>query len=110
MGGKIVRAALVVVFIVLFGSLYSFGREDHFATGDSFLSYCSVAEQDADKLEVVDLTRSLECVGYLRGFIGGVFVQNHEDRRPPYCPTNSTSEQDVRIVLGYLRDHPKETE
>jgi hypothetical protein len=102
-------ATLVIILTVFFCSTYSFG-EDHFATGDSFLNYCSIVEQDTETLEVVDLTRSVECVAYLHGFIGGVFVQHFEDRKPPYCPTNSTGQQDVRVVLAYLREHPKETQ
>ena len=103
------RATLAIILTVFFCSAYSSG-EDHFATGDSFLNYCSVVEQNTENLEVVDLTRSIECVAYPHGFIAGVFVQNTEDRKPPYCPTNSTGQQDVRVVLAYLREHPKETQ
>jgi Rap1a immunity proteins len=109
MMGRLWRAALVVVVIVVPCSMYSFG-EDHFATGDTFLKYCAVVEQDTEKLTVVELTQSIECVAYLQGFIRGVFVQKAENRMPPYCPTGSTVQQDVRVVLAYLREHPKETD
>jgi len=70
-------------------------------TGNDFLQKC-----DKGQSEGVDL---LYCYGYISGlndaFMYGKILWSG---KPPFCNQDTTTDQNVRIVLKYIKDNPEQ--
>jgi len=115
-GGNQMRILLLsVVFLLISGSCVV-AQDDWKADGSSLLKKCSLAVRifDGEKLSSTDAVDGGICTGYLRGSHDTDFmVQMLEEHQKitlmkhACVPSNSSTEQIVRIVVTYLRDNPE---
>jgi len=76
-------------------------------TGNHIRQYCELYEREGPKS-----ANSMFCIAYIDGIVYGWttvnIINNIPNKDRFFCPPeNSTSDQNVRVVMKYIRAHPE---
>jgi len=86
-------------------------------SGNAFLATCSVVEKpktSSEKWNDLDFLHAGMCEGYMDGLANGIGVAASKAGTSvrdswSFClPAEVTAEQEIRIVLKYIREHPEQ--
>ena len=82
------------------------------STGLDLLRGCTAAVKsiEGQDLSPEEYFEMIYWTGFLAGFNDANIVTHYETQKPPYCPPveGIQSEQLIRIVYKYLKNHPKD--
>lgn len=76
-------------------------------SGNTLLSMCEKYRGNGAAIQREDPLDAISCVEYIRGFVDATTIL--EGMTSPIClPDRPIYDQQVRVVVKYLRDHPED--
>lgn len=102
---------MIALFFLLLCAFSGISFAEHLGkSGNEFLVECSAVGKDSG-LTDSEMTKNMVCMSYVEGLVDGIRVElaaHVKGRTEPFCFTDVTSMQLLRVTLKFIRENPEQ--